>query len=105
MAAKHGIIGLTKTLALECAMSGVTSVAVCPGWVRTPLVEAQIKARAALTGRSFEEEKTSLITEKMPNGNFVEVDHLAQTVTFLCSDAAQEISGSAIVMDGAWIAQ
>lgn len=105
VAAKHGIIGLTKTVALETAGTGVTCVAICPGWVRTPLVEAQIKARAEKSGLSFDEEAKLLISEKMPSGTFVEVEHLAQTVHFLCSDAASQITGQAIVMDGGWVAQ
>jgi 3-hydroxybutyrate dehydrogenase len=68
-------------------------------------VEAQIKARMEKSGRSFDEEAKFLISEKMPSGNFVEIDHLAQTVQFLCSDAASQITGQAIVMDGGWTAQ
>lgn len=105
VAAKHGIMGLTKTIALETAGSGVTCTAICPGWVRTPLVEAQIRARAEKSGKTFEEETKSLLTEKMPSGTFVEVQHLAETVAFLCSDAASQITGQAIVMDGGWVSQ
>lgn len=128
VAAKHGIIGLTKvcsftritsppppsdtppsffsqTTALELATSGVTCNAVCPGWVRTPLVEAQIKARADEKGITFEAATDALIGEKMPSRTFVEIKHLAETVAFLCSDSAASIMGQAIVMDGGWTAQ
>ncbi len=105
VAAKHGVIGLTKTVALECAPHGVTCTAVCPGWVRTPLVEAQIAARAKASGRSLEEEQRLLISEKMPSGQFVEVEHLAEAVLFLCSDAGSQINGTALIMDGGWTSQ
>ncbi len=105
VAAKHGVIGLTKTVALECATHGVTCTAVCPGWVRTPLVEAQIAARAKASGRTLEEEQKLLISEKMPSGTFVEVEHLAEAVLFLCSDAAAQINGTALLMDGGWTSQ
>ena len=72
MASKHGVIGLTKTVALELAGAGVTCTAICPGWVRTPLVEAQVAARAKASGRALAEEERLLISEKMPSGQFVE---------------------------------
>lgn len=100
--AKHGIMGLTKTLGVECAPFGVAASAICPGWVRTPLVEAQIAARAAKSGKSIDEETELLIGEKMPSKQFVEVSELGDTVVFLCSDAARQINGSAIIMDGGW---
>lgn len=104
VAAKHGIMGLTKTIALECAPFGVAASAICPGWVRTPLVEAQIAARAKASGRTIEEETDLLIGEKMPSRQFVEIRDLGDTAVFLCSDAARQINGSAIIMDGGWVA-
>jgi len=105
VAAKHGIMGLTKVIALETAGTGTTCTAICPGWVRTPLVEAQIRQRAEKSGRTFEDETKALISEKMPSAGFVEVDHIAQTVMFLLSDAASQITGQPIVMDGGWVSQ
>jgi 3-hydroxybutyrate dehydrogenase len=105
VAAKHGIIGLTKVIGLECAPFGVAASAVCPGWVRTPLVEAQVAKRAKESGKTEEEEAERLVGEKMPSKQFVEVKHLGQTVNFLCSDAAGQINGTSIVMDGGWISQ
>ena len=105
VAAKHGVVGLTKVLGLECAASGVAASAICPGWVRTPLVEAQIAARAKESGRTIEQETEALLGEKMPSKQFVEVDDLGDTAVFLCSDAARQINGSCIIMDGGWTAQ
>jgi len=104
VAAKHGLLGLTKATALEMAKENVTCNAICPGWVYTPLVEAQIAARAKAKGVSFEEEKVALVSEKHPSGKFVEVDDLASMAFFLSSDAAKEIRGASYVMDGGWSA-
>jgi len=104
VAAKHGLLGLTKATALEMAKENITCNAICPGWVYTPLVEAQIAARAKAKGVSFEEEKVALVSEKHPSGKFVEVDDLASMAFFLSSDAAKEIRGASYVMDGGWSA-
>ena len=104
VAAKHGLLGLTKATALEMAKENITCNAICPGWVYTPLVEAQIAARAKAKGVSFEEEKEALVSEKHPSGKFVEVDDLASMAFFLSSDAAKEIRGASYVMDGGWSA-
>lgn len=105
VAAKHGIVGLTKTVALETAESGITCNAICPGWVRTPLVERQIEARAAAEGKSVEEATLDLVGEKHPSKAFVEVDQVAGFAVFLCSDAAASITGAALSIDGGWVAQ
>ena len=102
VAAKHGIVGLTKVTALENATTGVTCNAICPGWVHTPLVQKQIDDRAAKSGKSVAEEQHSLLTEKQPSGKFVTPAQIGQMVIFLCSDAAQEMRGSAWVIDGGW---
>jgi len=105
VAAKHGIVGLTKTVALETAESGITCNAICPGWVRTPLVEKQIEARAAAEGKSIDAATLDLVGEKHPNKSFVEVDQVAAFAVFLCGDAAATITGAALSIDGGWTAQ
>ena len=105
VAAKHGIVGLTKVTALENATTNITCNAICPGWVHTPLVQKQIDDRAAKSGKSVAEEQHSLLTEKQPSGKFVTPAQIGQMVIFLCSDAAQEMRGSAWVIDGGWSAQ
>ena len=105
VAAKHGVVGLTKVVALETAKTGVTCNAICPGWVLTPLVEQQIQKRATANGTSFDEEKRLLLEEKQPSGEFVTVDQLGDLALFLASEAAAQIRGQAIAMDGGWTAQ
>ena len=105
VAAKHGIVGLTKTVALETAGSGVTCVAICPGWVLTPLVQKQIDAKAAAEKLSPEAAKAALLKEKQPSGEFATPEQIAETALFLCSSAAAQITGSAIALDGGWLAQ
>lgn len=105
VAAKHGIVGLTKTVALESAGSGVTCNAICPGWVLTPLVEAQISERAKTQGISFEAATKTILGEKQPSKEFVTVESIGAMAQFLCSDAAQAMTGSILTMDGGWTAQ
>lgn len=105
VAAKHGIIGLTKTTALETATQNITCNAICPGWVRTPLVEAQIEARAQAAGRTSDEEARLLVSEKQPSETFVQPDDIAEMVLFLAAPSAHAITGSNFVMDGGWTAQ
>lgn len=105
VAAKHGLVGLTKVVALETAGSGITCSAFCPGWTRTELIEPQIEARAKALGVSVEEGGRNLVLEKQPSGQFVSVEQLAALVVFLCSDAAAQITGVAIPVDGGWTAQ
>lgn len=104
VAAKHGLVGLTKVTALETAKENITCNAICPGFVYTPLVADQIAARAKAKGVPFEQEKTALVSEKHPSGRFVEVDDLAAMTLFLASDSAKEIRGVAYAMDGGWSA-
>ena len=105
VAAKHGIVGLTKVAALENAQSGVTCNAICPGWVKTPLVVAQIEARAEANGTSVEHETQALLLEKQPSGQFTTVEQLAGAAVFLCGDAASNMTGTTVTLDGGWTAQ
>jgi 3-hydroxybutyrate dehydrogenase len=105
VAAKHGLVGLTKVVALETAGTGTTANAVCPGWVRTPLVEKQIVDIAAQKKISREDAAKDLLGEKQPSGTFVTPEQLGGTVAFLCSPAADQITGTTIAVDGAWTAQ
>jgi 3-hydroxybutyrate dehydrogenase len=105
VAAKHGIIGLTKTVAIEAANDGVTCNAICPGWVLTPLVQKQIEARAKASGQSVEDAKVALLSEKQPMHQFSTPENIGALAVFLASDAAQSITGSAYSIDGGWVAQ
>ncbi|MEI2418515.1 3-hydroxybutyrate dehydrogenase [Orrella sp. JC864] len=105
VAAKHGVIGLTKTTALETAGSGVTANAICPGWVRTPLVEQQITAIAQSKKISQEEAARELLAEKQPSLQFVTPEQLAGTAVYLASDAAAQVTGTSISVDGGWTAR
>ncbi|MYE32388.1 MAG: 3-hydroxybutyrate dehydrogenase [Chloroflexi bacterium] len=105
IAAKHGIVGMTKVVALETAQSPITCNAICPGWVRTELIERQIEARAEDLGVSIEEGARALLAEKQPSMEFVEPEQVAHIAVFLCSDAASQITGAAISVDGGWTAQ
>jgi 3-hydroxybutyrate dehydrogenase len=105
VAAKHGLVGLTKSTALETAQTGVTANAICPGWVLTPLVQKQVDDRAAREGISGEEAKKALLAEKQPSGEFVTPDELGGLAVFLCSAAANQVRGVAWNMDGGWVAQ
>lgn len=105
VAAKHGVLGLTKTVALEVAETAITCNAVCPGYVKTPLVEGQIKDQAKAHGMSEEEVIRQVILASQPNKRFVELEQLAAFVVFLCSDAASSITGAALPMEGGWTAR
>ncbi|ALG73984.1 3-hydroxybutyrate dehydrogenase [Azospirillum thiophilum] len=105
VAAKHGVIGLTKVTALELAETGITCNAICPGWVLTPLVQKQIDALAASRGVSIEEAGRELLSEKQPSKSFVTPEQLGELAVFLCSDAAGNMRGAALTMDGGWTAQ
>ncbi|MCC2655606.1 MAG: 3-hydroxybutyrate dehydrogenase [Panacagrimonas sp.] len=105
VAAKHGVVGLTKTVALEVAETGVTCVAICPGYVRTPLVENQIRDQAKVHGKPEAEVIRDVILAAQPNKRFVEIKELSDLVLFLCSPAGASISGSALQIDGAWTAR
>ncbi len=105
VASKHGIVGFTKAVALETATTGITSNAICPGWVLTPLVQKQIDARAAKDGISPEQAQRELLGEKQPSLQFTTPDQLGELAVFLCSAAAANVRGVAWNMDGGWAAQ
>ena len=105
VAAKHGIIGLTKVTALETAHTGVTCNAICPGWVLTPLVQKQVDAKAKEAGVSNEEAKKLLLGEKEPSMQFTTPDELGELAVFFCSAAGNNVRGAAWNMDGGWTAQ
>lgn len=105
VAAKHGIIGLTKVTALENAQTGITCNAICPGWVLTPLVQKQVDARAEVAGISIEQAKRALLAEKQPSGEFVTPEQLGGVAVFLCSDTAAQMRGMSLNVDGGWVAQ
>jgi 3-hydroxybutyrate dehydrogenase len=105
VAAKHGIVGLTKVTALENATSGVTCNAICPGWVLTPLVQKQVDAKAQALGLSNDEAVALLLGEKEPSKQFTTPEELGALAVFLCSAAANNVRGVAWNMDGGWAAQ
>jgi 3-hydroxybutyrate dehydrogenase len=105
VAAKHGIVGFTKSVALETATTGITSNAICPGWVLTPLVQKQIDDRAAREGISVTQAQNDLLGEKQPSLQFTTVEQLGGLAVFLCSPAADQVRGVAWQMDGGWTAQ
>ncbi|MGD9774076.1 3-hydroxybutyrate dehydrogenase [Diaphorobacter sp.] len=105
VAAKHGIVGLTKVTALETAPTGVTCNAICPGWVLTPLVQKQVDAKAAALGVTTEEATKILLGEKEPSMQFTTPEELGELAVFFCSAAANNVRGVAWNMDGGWVAQ
>jgi 3-hydroxybutyrate dehydrogenase len=105
VAAKHGIVGLTKVVALESANDGITCNAICPGWVLTPLVQQQIDARAKAQGKSVEQASNELLAEKQPMLKFSTPEGVGALAVFLASDAAATITGSSYSIDGGWTAQ
>jgi 3-hydroxybutyrate dehydrogenase len=105
VASKHGIVGFTKSVALETATTGVTSNAICPGWVLTPLVQKQVDARAAAKGQTNEEAKNELLGEKQPSLQFTTPEELGELAVFLCSPAGNNVRGVAWQVDGGWTAQ
>ncbi|MDO5693225.1 MAG: 3-hydroxybutyrate dehydrogenase [Pseudomonadota bacterium] len=105
VAAKHGIVGLTKVTALELATTGVTANAICPGWVLTPLVQQQIDARAAREGIGVDQATRDLLSEKEPSQQFTTPEQLGGMAVFLCSPAAANVRGQAWANDGGWTAQ
>jgi 3-hydroxybutyrate dehydrogenase len=104
VAAKHGVVGFTKSVALELARSGVTVNAICPGYVKTPLVEAQIADQAKARGISPERVMEDVILAAQPNKAFVEFDHLAGLLLYLASDMGASTTGAALSVDGGWTA-
>ncbi|MFZ5313071.1 3-hydroxybutyrate dehydrogenase [Enterobacter asburiae] len=104
VAAKHGVVGFTKSLALETARTGITANTICPGWVLTPLVQQQIDQRIA-EGVPPELARDRLLAEKQPSGEFVTPEQLGELALFLCSEGAVNVRGAAWNMDGGWVAQ
>jgi 3-hydroxybutyrate dehydrogenase len=105
VAAKHGLLGMTKVVALETARSGITCNAICPGWVLTPLVQKQIEERAAKEGIPVQRARQELLAEKQPSLEFATPEQIGAAVVFLCSEAAGQIRGVALPVDGGWTAQ
>jgi len=105
VAAKHGVLGLTKVVALETATTGITCNAICPGWVLTPLVQKQIDDLAARERTSKEEAQARLLGEKQPSLAFATPEEIGALVVFLCSEQAAQIRGVALPVDGGWTAQ
>ncbi len=105
VAAKHGVVGLTKVTALETAGSGITANAICPGWVRTGLVEKQITALAEKDHVDQDAAARELLSEKQPSLQFVTPEQLGGTAVYLASDAAAQVTGTTISVDGGWTAR
>jgi 3-hydroxybutyrate dehydrogenase len=105
VASKHGIVGFTKSIALETATTGIAVNAICPGWVLTPLVQAQVDARAKAEGVDDAEAKRRLLAEKQPSLQFTTPEQLGELTVFLCTPAADNIRGAAFNVDGGWAAQ
>lgn len=105
VAAKHGLVGLTKVVALENADRGITCNAICPGWVETPLIRRQIEDIAERDGIPIDDAKIELVRHKQPSKRFVQPGQIGACAVFLCSDAAAQITGASLPVDGAWTAQ
>ena len=105
VAAKHGMIGLTKAVAIECANTGVTCNAICPGWVLTPLVEKQIEAHAAEQAIGLDQARDALVGEKQPQLQLTTLEQIGALAVFLCSPAAANMQGAQFVSDGGWTAR
>ena len=105
VAAKHGVLGMTKVAAIELANAGVTVNAICPGWVLTPLVEKQVADKAKEKGVTVEQETKTFVTEKQPMAQFSTPEQIGGLAVFLCSDSAKTITGVPLSIDGGWTAQ
>ena len=105
VAAKHGLVGLTKVVAVETANSGITCNAICPGWVLTPLVQKQVEAKAKEANIPVEKAKEDLLREKQPMLRFSTPEEIGALAVFLCGDDAATITGTPLSIDGGWTAQ
>ncbi len=105
VAAKHGLVGLTKSVALELAETAITCNAICPGYVRTPLVEGQVESQAKVHGLPRERVIREVILATQPIKRFIEVDEVAALAVYLCGEPARSITGAAIAIDGGWTAR
>jgi 3-hydroxybutyrate dehydrogenase len=105
IAAKHGLVGLTKTVALETANQGITCNAICPGYVLTPLVEKQIDDQAKAHRIPRDEVIQKVILERQPSKRFVEIDEIAALTVFLCGAGGASMTGASLSIDGGWVAQ
>jgi 3-hydroxybutyrate dehydrogenase len=105
VAAKHGLLGLSRVLALETADADITVNTICPAYIRTPLVDAQIAAQAKTHGISTDEVIQRIMLEPMPKKQFITVEEIAATIEFLTSHAARNITGQTLVIDGGWTAR
>jgi 3-hydroxybutyrate dehydrogenase len=103
--AKHGLVGLTKVIAIEAANNGITCNAICPGWVLTTLVQKQIEARAAAQGIPYSQAHDDLLREKQPMLQYTTPEKIAGLAVFLCGEAASTMTGAALSIDGGWVAQ
>jgi 3-hydroxybutyrate dehydrogenase len=104
VAAKHGVLGMTKVAAIELANDGITVNAICPGWVLTPLVQKQLEDRAKANGTTVEKETHAFVTEKQPMAQFSTPEQIGGLAVFLCSDSAKTITGAPLSIDGGWVA-
>jgi 3-hydroxybutyrate dehydrogenase len=105
VAAKHAVVGMTKVAAIELANHGVTSNAICPGWVLTPLVQRQLEARAKQDGISVDDAAKEFLAEKQPMSKFSTPEDIGALAVFLCSDSAKTITGAPLSVDGGWVAE
>ena len=104
VAAKHAVVGLTRTVALEIARTQITCNAICPGFVRTPLAEAQVKPLAMRHGVSEEKALTDYLLEKQPSKRWIEVEEVARMALYLCGPGSGAVNGAALSIDGGWLA-
>jgi 3-hydroxybutyrate dehydrogenase len=105
VAAKHGLVGFTKVVAIETANDGITCNAICPGWVLTPLVQQQVEARAKAANISVDAAKEEMLREKQPMLQFTTPEKIGALAVFLCGDGASTMTGAALSIDGGWVAQ
>ena len=105
VAAKHGIVGLTKVVALETAEENITCNAICPGWVHTPLVQKQIEDKAKEQNISVEVATANLLGEKQPNKRFIKPENIGNLIAFLCDENGNAMTGEILTVDGGWTAQ